>query len=593
MKKLLSGNEAVARGLWEAGTTFASAYPGTPSTEILENVAKYKDIIAQWSPNEKVAYEVACGVSMGGGRTLAAMKHVGINVAADPLFSSAYSGAKGGLIIVSADDPAMHSSQNEQDNRNIARAAKIAMLEPSDSQECKDFIKYAFEISEEFDTPVMFRMTTRICHSMTTVEIDENFKYEKVDKGPYEHNYQKNVLLPANARKRHVFVEERLKKLEEYGNTAKVLNYIEWGNKKTGIITSGISYQYVKEALPDVSVLKLGLTNPLPMGLIREFANQVENLFVVEELDPFIEEQVKAAGIKIRGKEILSNIGEFNTEVVAKAFGTGTNSDGVEPANVPLPVRPPVMCAGCSHRGVFYTLSRIKAIVTGDIGCYTLGALPPLLAMDSCLCMGASVGMAEGMGIALKDDKRKNKIVGVIGDSTFFHSGITGLIDMVYNKSNATIMILDNRITAMTGHQENPGTGATLSGEETHQIDLVALCKAIGVKRVRELNPYNLKEIRDILKEEMNADEPSVIITKADCMLVRRKAYNPPAKEDHDKCVACGLCIKLGCPAIENVEGKPVIDPLFCTGCTLCVQTCGVGALTIEGYDPKKDGGQS
>ncbi len=592
MKKLLSGNEAVARGLWEAGAAFASAYPGTPSTEILENVAKYREITSQWSTNEKVAYEVACGVAMGGGRALAAMKHVGINVAADPLFSSSYSGATGGLIIVSADDPAMHSSQNEQDNRNLARASKVAMLEPSDSQECKDFIKHAFEISEDFDTPVMFRMTTRVCHSMAVVEIDENHKYERNARGPYEQNYQKNVLLPANAKKRHVFVEERLRRLEDYGNKASHLNRIEWGDKKTGIITSGISYQYVKEVLPGVSVLKLGLTNPLPMGLIREFAAAVENLFIVEELDPFIEEQVRAAGISVKGKEILSNIGEFNTEVVAKAFGVSRKTDGIKPVDIPLPVRPPVMCAGCSHRGVFYTLNRLKAIVTGDIGCYTLGALPPLLAMDSCLCMGASVGMAEGLGVALKDDKRKNKIVGVIGDSTFFHSGITGLINIVYNKSDATIMILDNRITAMTGHQQNPGTGCTLSGEETHELDLEVLCKAVGVKRVRVIDPYDLTEIRNVLREEMNADEPSVIIAKASCMLVRRKPFHPPAKEDHEKCIACGLCLKLGCPAIENVEGKPVINPLFCTGCAMCVQVCNVSALTIEGYTPKKDGGK-
>lgn len=588
MKRLLSGNEAVARGLWEAGAIFAAAYPGTPSTEILENASRYKEIEAQWAPNEKVAYEVACGVAMGGGRALAAMKHVGVNVAADPLFSSSYTGVAGGLIVVSADDPFMFSSQNEQDNRNLAKAAKIAMLEPSDSQEAKDLVKIGFEISEKFDTPVMLRVTTRLCHSMTVVDIDQDLKYEKAPSKPYKSCYTKYVLLPSNARQRHIFVEDRLKKLEAYSNEATNLNRIEWGDKDIGIITSGVSYQYVKEALPDASVLKLALTNPIPRKLIRDFALQVKRLYVVEELDPYLEEQIKAIGIAATGKEVLPNVGEFSAGIVANALGVSLGEDAPKPLDVPLPVRPPVMCPGCSHRGIFYTLNKMKLIVTGDIGCYTLGAYPPLVAMDSCVCMGASVGMAHGMGIALSQDRRKKKLVGVIGDSTFVHSGITGLINAVYNKGLSTIIILDNFTTAMTGHQNHPATGVTLSGEKTHQLDLAQLCRSIGVKRVKVIDPYDLIEIKSVLKEELAAEEASVVISRAPCVLLRKSPFHPPATLAEEYCEDCGLCYKLGCPAIEESGGKPIIDPSLCCGCTLCVQVCNLGALSIEGYEPKK-----
>ena len=582
MKKLLSGNEAIAEGAREAGALLASAYPGTPSTEILETIARQGDVRVQWAPNEKVAYEVACGVSLGGARALSAMKHVGVNVAADPLFSSSYSGVGGGLILVSADDPAMHSSQNEQDNRHLARAAKVALLEPSDSQEAKDFVRLGFEISERFDTPVMLRVTTRICHSMSPVEVQPELGYEPVLRdGGYQRDFRKNVLLPANARLRHEVVERRLRELEEYGLTAGALNRIEWGDRTIGLITSGVAYQYVREVLPDASVLKLGLTNPLPRDLVREFAAGVDELYVVEELDPYLEEQVRALGLRPAGKEVFPITGELNPDRVAEAFGIDRAPE-LPQVTIPLPPRPPVLCAGCGHRGVFYTLSRMGVAVTGDIGCYTLGSLQPLESMDSCLCMGASVGMAQGMEIALRAAGDERPVVGVIGDSTFVHSGITGLVNAVYNGGAETILLLDNGTTAMTGHQDHPGTGVTASGAETPALDYEALCRAIGLTRVREVDPYDLEALETAIGEELHAGEPSVIICRAVCRLVDRTPIAQPAMLEIE-CPGCGTCFELGCPALDGSSGQAVIDPSVCCGCGLCVQLCPFCGLRIEG----------
>ena len=486
-KAILSGNEAIARGFYEAGGSFASAYPGTPSTEILENIVQYEEIQAQWAPNEKVALEVAAGAALGGARSLAAMKHVGVNVAADPLFSLSYQGVNTGIVIVSADDPSMHSSQNEQDNRWYARAAKIPMLEPSDSQEAKDFTKLALELSEKFDTPVLLRTTTRINHSKSIVSLNDRVA---IPTKQYKKDMLKNVLLPSNARKKHVLVEKRMTDLEQFGNECDC-NRIEWGDKKLGIITSGISYQYTREIFPNTSILKLGLTNPLPKKLIREFVDQVEKVYVIEELDPFLEEQILAMGIQLEGKNRLPIIGELSQEIVARSLIGESEPQKSSLKDIPIPPRPPVLCPGCSHRGVFYAMKKLRLTVTGDIGCYTLAAIPPLEIMDTCLCMGASVGFAEGMEKAA-GDKLKGKLVGVIGDSTFYHSGITGLIDIVYNQGKTKICILDNHITAMTGHQEHPGSGLTLKGEPTIKADLEAICRAVGVKRVVKFDPYNI-----------------------------------------------------------------------------------------------------
>ena len=584
VRKLLTGNEAIAEGARAAGALFASAYPGTPSTEILETIARRGDIRVQWAPNEKVALEVACGVSLGGGRALCAMKHVGVNVAADPFFSSSYSGVNGGLVLVSADDPAMHSSQNEQDNRHLARAAKVALLEPADSQEAMDFVALGFEISERFDTPVMLRVTTRICHSMSPVALDPDAPYRPVLRGGYQRNFQKNVLLPANARRRHEAVEERLALLEEYGEVQRTLNRIEWGDRTVGVITSGVAYQYVREVLPEASVLKLGLTNPLPRELIREFAAGVDELYVVEELDPFLEEQVRALGLRPVGKEIFPITGELDPDRVAEGLGIESEDRGVEPADVALPLRPPVLCAGCGHRGVFYTLSRMGVAVTGDIGCYTLGALPPLESMDSCLCMGASVGMAQGMEIALRASGDTRPVVGVIGDSTFVHSGITGLVNAVYNGGSGTLLLLDNGTTAMTGHQEHPGTGVTAEGETTIALDYLAVCRAIGVRRLREVDPYDLEALESAIREEIAVDEPSVIVCRAVCRLVDRTPIASPAELEIE-CPGCGTCFELGCPALDGSSGQAVIDPAVCCGCALCVQLCPFCGLRIHGHE--------
>lgn len=589
MKEILSGNEAIARGAYEAGCSVACAYPGTPSTEILENAINYKEINSSWAPNEKVALEVGIGASFGGGRALVTMKHVGVNVAADPLFTLSYTGVNGGLVLVTADDPEMHSSQNEQDNRNYAKFAKVPMLEPSDSQECKDFTRLAFELSEQYDTPVMLRTTTRISHSKSVVELGERISGLPVPK--LVKNAAKLVMLPGNARVRHPLVEERIVKLAEAGATM-ALNRLELRDTSIGIITSGACYQYVREVLPTASTLKLGMIHPLPHTLIRAFAAQVDSLYIVEELDPFIEEQVKAMGIDVIGKEILSICGELTPERIEKAFArigvaaTSPASSQVDALPVKMPPRPPNMCPGCPHRGVFYTLNQLKAYVTGDIGCYTLGFMPPLSAMDTCICMGASIGMATGVTKVVSAEEQK-KVVAVIGDSTFLHTGINGLMDMVYNQSPATVIILDNRITAMTGRQDNPASGFTLMDDPTHRIDIPLLCKALGVKHIRLIDPFNLEQTRRVLQEEMNRPEPSVIITDKPCVLIKRDGvFNKGAvlEVSEEKCTGCRACLKIGCPAIEwrpteGKKGKAYIDPLLCTGCDVCRQLCKFDAI--------------
>jgi indolepyruvate ferredoxin oxidoreductase alpha subunit len=584
-RKLLTGNEAIAEGARRAGVLLASAYPGTPSTEITEAIARHGDVRVQWAPNEKVALEVAAGVSLGGGRALCSMKHVGVNVAADPLFSASYAGVGGGLVLVSADDPAMHSSQNEQDNRHLARASKIALLEPSDSQEAYDFVRRGFEISERFDTPVMLRVTTRICHSMSPVELGSEVPYRPVLRGPYERNFRKNVLLPANARVRHEAVEARLEELETLAESDRDLNRIEWRDRTVGIVTSGVAYAYVREVAPSASVLKLGLTHPLPPRLIREFAAGVDELYVVEELDPYLEERVRALGLRPVGKEIFPVTGELDPDRVAEGLGIAPAGDGASPVDVPLPPRPPVLCAGCGHRGVFYTLARLGVAVTGDIGCYTLGALPPLEAMDSCLCMGASVGMAQGLELALRSAGDRRPVVGVIGDSTFVHSGITGLVNAVYNRGTGTLLLLDNGTTAMTGHQDHPGTGRTADGERSRALDYVALCEAIGVRRVREVDPYDLDALESAIREELAADEVSVLICRAVCRLVDRTPLAPAVELEID-CPGCGTCFELGCPALDGSSGRAVIDPAVCCGCGLCVQICPFCGLRLGGALP-------
>lgn len=574
-KAILSGNEAIARGFYEAGGVFASAYPGTPSTEILENMAQYNEIHAQWAPNEKVALEVAGGAAMGGVRSLAAMKHVGLNVAADPLFSISYQGVNGGLVIVSADDPSMHSSQNEQDNRWYARSAKMPMLEPSDSHEAKEFTIAALEISEKFDTPVLLRTTTRINHSKSIVLLNQR---TTIERKKYEKDFAKNVLLPMNARKKHVVVEERLKKIEDFANECP-WNRIEWGKKSLGIVTSGISYQYVKDVFPNASILKLGLSHPLPKKLVKTLADQVEKLYVIEELDPFLEEQIAAMGIQVESHGRLPNIGELNADIISECFNLKSSAAGSMLKDVSIPPRPPVLCPGCSHRGIFYAMKRLKLTVMGDIGCYTLAAIPPLEIMDTCICMGASVTYAEGVEKAT-GDSLKGKLIGVIGDSTFYHSGITGLIDIVYNQGKTKICILDNQITAMTGHQENPGSGLTLKNESANKINLENLCRAIGIERVVKVDPYNIDATIATLKREMAADEPSVIIADAPCVIRARKIFSKSYFVDPEKCIMCGMCHKVGCPAIEKDEnGKTKINDLLCIGCDICRQVCKPQAI--------------
>lgn len=567
------GNEAVARGLYEAGVKVVSSYPGTPSTEITEFAAKYDEIYCEWAPNEKVATEVAFGASLRGVRSACAMKHVGLNVAADPLFTLSYTGVNGGLVIFVADDPAMHSSQNEQDSRHYAIAAKVPMLEPADSSEAKEFVKEAYRISEEYDTPVIVRMCTRIAHSQSVVELAER---EEIALPAYEKNPQKYIMAPANAIRRHPFVEERTKKLQVLGETTP-LNKVEHNSSATGIICSGTCYQYVKEVFGDsVSVLKLGLVNPLPVDLIKNFADSVEKLYVIEELDPIIETHLNNIGVKCTGKEMFSMLGEFNQNTIRTAFGIAVPENTA--TDTAVPVRPPVMCAGCPHRGLFYTLAKNKITALGDIGCYTLGSAAPLFALDSTLCMGASVSGIHGFNKAGGAESEK-KTVCVIGDSTFMHSGMTGLVNIAYNASNSTVIILDNSITGMTGHQQNPTTGYNIKGEPAAAVNLEELCHSIGIERVRVVDPYNLKECEDAILEELQVEAPSVIISRRPCMLLKYVKAKPPVTVNEDKCVGCKMCMKIGCPAISIKNKKAHIDFTQCVGCDVCTQMCKLGAI--------------
>ena len=573
MKKLMLGNEAVARGLYEAGVKLVSSYPGTPSTEITEFAAKYDEIYCEWAPNEKVATEVAFGASLRGVRSACAMKHVGLNVAADPLFTLSYTGVNGGMVIFVADDPAMHSSQNEQDSRHYAIAAKVPMLEPSDSAEAKDFVKLAFDISEEFDTPVIIRMCTRIAHSQSAVELCDRVERELP---AYEKNPQKYIMAPANAIRRHPFVEERTKKLAQYGETSSV-NRVEYGSAEKGIICAGTCYQYVKEVFGDsASVLKLGLVNPLPADIIKDFASKVDKLYVIEELDGIIEAHLNSLGIPCVGKEMFSPMGEYNQTTIREAFGMAQPE--YTTADTAVPVRPPVMCAGCPHRGLFYTLSKHKITCLGDIGCYTLGSAPPLTALDSTLCMGASVSGLHGFNKA-GGKETEGRTVCVIGDSTFMHSGVTGLINIAYNASNSTVIILDNSITGMTGHQQNPTTGKNIKGEPALAVNLEELCRAVGIERVRVVDPYDLKQCEEAVLEELAVEAPSVIISRRPCMLLKYVKAKPPVKVNNDKCVGCRQCMKLGCPAISFKDKKAKIDFTQCVGCDVCTQLCRVGAI--------------
>ena len=581
MKEFLSGNEAIAKGAYDAGVGFAAGYPGTPSTEILENIAKrYIDIYAEWSPNEKVALEAASGASMAGARALASMKHVGLNLAADPLMTLSYTGVNGGLVIITADDPGIHSSQNEQDNRHYARFAKIPLLEPSDSQEAYDFTRLAFEISERFDTPVILRTTTRISHSKSLVSIKKPKRLNKETAIP--NNIEKFVMIPSYARERHRIIETRLKRLQNFSDRFR---YNRYENKKgkIGIITSGVAYQYVKEVCKDIPVLKLSMTYPLPVNLIKKFAKGFKKLYVVEELDPFLENEIKALGINVIGKENIPSSGELNPDIIEEAlFGKRKRT---KKNNLKLPVRTPIMCAGCPYLGIFHTLKKLGLFVAGDIGCYTLAALSPYNAIDSTLCMGAGICQAFGMEKVLKEEERK-KLVAVIGDSTFLHSGITGLMDIVYNKGITTVIILDNSTTAMTGRQDHPSSGFTLKGVETKEINIAEICSALGVERVRHINPFNLSEIENVILEEINQKQPSVIISKSPCVLLKHKTNfqrQPSLIVDLSLCNGCMACLKIGCPALERIEKDNLslvaINTMLCNGCGLCINLCSIGAI--------------
>ena len=579
MKRLMIGNEAVAIGAYEAGVRVVSSYPGTPSTEITEFISKRDDVYSEWAPNEKVACEVAIGASIAGARSMTCMKHVGLNVAADPLFTSSYTGVNGGFVIVVADDPGMHSSQNEQDSRNYAKASKIPMLEPSDSAECKEFMKKAFEISEKFDTPVILRLTTRVAHSQSLVEVEkrENIELKEMVKKP-----AKYVMMPAMAKKRHIFVEQRMNDLKKFALDAD-LNKIEIGDTKLGIITSGITYQYAKETVPNASYLKLGMVHPINEDLVKEFAKKVDSVVVLEELDPFIEEFCKSHGINVRGKDLFTLQGEYSAAMIKEKL-LGIKNTNILTADVDVPVRPPVMCPGCPHRGMFYVLNKLKLTVSGDIGCYTLGAMAPLSAVDACVCMGASVGIAHGMQKARGEDFAKNTVA-VIGDSTFIHSGITGLIDIVYNKGVSTVIILDNSITGMTGHQQNPTTGFTIKNEPTKSVNLVKLANAVGIDRVVIADPFDVEKFEKIVKEEVNAGEPSVIISQRPCALLKNVNYGKECFIDSDKCKKCKMCMKIGCPAITVKNGEMIINSALCNGCKLCMNICKFGAIRKVGGD--------
>ncbi|MEI9476478.1 MAG: indolepyruvate ferredoxin oxidoreductase subunit alpha [Deltaproteobacteria bacterium] len=601
MKKVMTGNEAIARGAFEAGVKVAAAYPGTPSTEIMETLGKeYKEIYAEWSPNEKVALEVAIGASLAGARAMSSMKHVGVNVAADPLMTLSYVGVNGGLVLVSCDDPELYSSQNEQDNRHYARFAKIPMFEPSDSQEAKDFMKLGFEVSEKFDTPVMLRGVTRISHSKGIVELKD--PVTPPVKLEVRKQTAKYTMLPAYARVKHGVVEERLLKLKEFAETFPG-NRMELNDRDIGIITAGISYQYAKEVFPKYSYLKLGMVWPLPRNLIAEFFKKVKKVIVIEELDPFLEENIKVMGFKPKGgKNLFSMVAEYNPLI----FEKGMLGKKFKPPEAvfkdALPPRPPNLCPGCPHRGIFYTLKKLKLVATGDIGCYTLAAYPPLASLDTCICMGASIGQAHGMAKAMGDAGR-GKFVGVIGDSTFLHGGIAPLMNIAYNKSYTTIILLDNRTTGMTGSQEHPGTGYTIRGEKTHKIDFVELAKVLGIENIREVNPWNLEEAEKTIREEIEKDSPSLIVTKGPCILLRRefKKYNKPLVIDSTKCIGCKSCVNLGCPAIsfQKVEGEmaftkdgkkrkgiSTIEPTLCPGCHLCYQVCKFEAIQSQEERP-------
>ena len=567
MKKLLLGDFAVARGAWEAGVSVAAAYPGTPSTEITEELARYDDVYSEWSPNEKVALEVGIGASIRGVRAIVSMKHVGLNVACDPLFTASYTGVNGGLVIAVADDPSVFSSQNEQDTRLTAVSAQVPVLEPSDSMEAKEFAKLAFELSERYDTPIILRLTTRVAHSQSLVELGERVVPAAK---PYERNIAKYVMMPANARVKHTVVEERMQKMSQDAN-ALPINRIEEGSKDLGIICSGGVYEYVKEALPEASVLKLGMVYPLPYDLIKKFAGSVKRCIGAEELAPHIETLVKAQGIAVEGKNIFPRCGEFSANLIRRCV-LGQQS-AAEPANVPA--RPPVLCAGCPHRGVFYVLSKLKLNVLGDIGCYTLGAVPPLGSMDAVVCMGASIGMTIGFDKA--DPEAHKHSVAVIGDSTFIHSGITGLIDAVYNKAKITVIILDNRTTGMTGHQNHPATGKTIKNEPTYELDIAEVCRAVGVPNVRTVDPADLAATEAAVREEVAKDEVSVIIAKRPCALLTKRLYN--GFKVNENCKKCKACLKLGCPAIVNGENGITIDVSLCTECGLCRSVCKFGAI--------------
>lgn len=574
MKQLMLGNAAAARGLYEAGCCVISSYPGTPSTEITEQAVQYDEIYCEWAPNEKVAMEVAFGACLAGKRSFCAMKHVGLNVAADPLYTMSYTGVNAGMVIGVADDAGMHSSQNEQDSRRHAVAAKVPMLEPSDSAEALAFAKLAYALSEEFDTPVLLKMCTRVAHSQSLVETSPRAEPEQ---RPYEKNIGKYVMMPGNAIRRHPFVEERTRRLTQWAETAPV-NRVEMGGTEMGIITCSTSYQYVKEVFGDtVSVLKLGMTNPLPVKLIRDFAARVKKLVVVEELDPILETHCRALGLEVSGKDLLPMEGEFSQNLIADRLGGSVHTGRT--IDAPIPPRPPVMCAGCPHRGLFYTLSKNKCTVLGDIGCYTLGAVAPLSAMDMTLCMGASISAVHGFNKA-GGAGTEGRTVAVIGDSTFMHSGMTGLANIAYNRSNSTVIILDNSITGMTGHQQNPTTGYNIKGDPAGRIDLEALCRAMGFERVRVVDPYDLKECDAAIKEELAAREPSVIISRRPCALLKYVKHKAPLRVDPAKCVGCRSCMKIGCPAISIREGKAHVDATLCVGCGVCEQLCGVKAFS-------------
>lgn len=573
MKELMLGNKAVARGLYEAGCKVISSYPGTPSTEITEEAAAYKEVYCEWAPNEKVALEVAHGATLGGVRAACAMKHVGLNVAADPLFTISYQGLNAGLVVCVADDPGMHSSQNEQDSRHYAIAAKLPMLEPSDSEESRVFAKKAFEMSEKFNTPVLLKMVTRVAHSQSIVDTEERVEPAQV---PYVKD-QTKVMMTLNSRNAHVRVEQRTKDLIEYAENCE-FNRVEMGkDTSVGIITDSTSYQYAREVLgEDACILKLGLINPLPEKLIKDFAAKVDRVVVLEELDPIIENHCKQLGIRVSGKDTFPICGEFSQNLVRECLGMEVPAHMSIDEN--LPARPPVMCAGCPHRGIFYILKKKKCMVYGDIGCYTLGAVAPLNAMDLNVCMGASCSGLHGFNKAMGEAGESNS-VGVIGDSTFIHSGMTGITDISYNMSNSTVIILDNSITGMTGHQQNPTTGKNLRGEPAGKVDLEALCKALGFNRVRVVDPYDLKAVEEAVTDELAAKEPSIIISRRPCVMIKGTVHKPPISVDEDKCVGCKQCMSIGCPAIAVKDKKAHIDPTLCIGCKVCSQMCKFGAI--------------